>query len=486
MSVTSLDDLRSLAARWFIVALWVHVPLVAGVAWLNGTFSGLAVALAVGFAAVATALWRLYGAGEATRYAIAVAMVGMVSLLVMRAAGPWQIDLHMYYFAALAMLAAFCDWRTIVVAAAVTALHHLVLNFALPWAVFPDGGSLPRVMLHAVIVILETGVLIGLTVSIAGLFDRAADAIEKAEAARAETDRLAGERAALELQSQEEKRTALLQLAERFESSVKSKVGGVETAMTEMRGQADGLVRTAESTDGEARAVATASAEMSHDVDTVAAAAEELAASISEISRRVTDSASLAREAVDHAAQTDARVSGLAEAAQKIGDVVKLITDIAEQTNLLALNATIEAARAGEAGKGFAVVASEVKNLATQTGKATEEIAQQIAEIQSATGGTVEAIRTITDVIQRLDENAGGIATAVEEQDATTRDISQTVQKAAAGTQHVATAIGRVTEAADRTGGAARTVREVADSMARETEALRHELDGFLDNLRAA
>ncbi len=168
-------------------------------------------------------------------------------------------------------------------------------------------------------------------------------------------------------------------------------------------------------------------------MQTVAAAAEELSSSISEISRQVGQSAEIGRKAVDEARHTNDDVQGLADAAQKIGDVVSLITDIAGQTNLLALNATIEAARAGDAGKGFAVVASEVKSLATQTAKATEEIATQIAGMQEATTSAVEAIKRIGEI----DEIATSIASAVEQQGAATQEISRNAQQAAAGTQEV-------------------------------------------------
>ncbi|MEQ8968154.1 MAG: methyl-accepting chemotaxis protein [Azospirillaceae bacterium] len=484
--MTTLDDLRTGAARWFVAGLWLHVPLIALIAWLNDTLDGTAVGLAVVFAGLATGAWAWRGAGPVTRYAVALAMVGMVSLMVLRAAGPWQIDMHMYYFAAFAMLAAFCDWRTVVVAAAATAAHHLVLNFAMPYAVFPEGASFGRVLLHAGIVVLETGVLVKLTLSLERLFATSAEAVARAEAAAAEAERLSAERTELDAANREERRAALLSLAETFESTVKTAITTVDQAAGAMRRDADGLVETARDADVQARTVSEASRRMTGDVDSVASGSEELAASIAEIGRRVGDAATLAREAVGYAGQADEKVAGLAEAARKIDDVVKLIADIAEQTNLLALNATIEASRAGEAGKGFAVVANEVKSLATQTAQATERIGSQVSEMQAATGGTVEAIRTITGVIQRLDENAGGIASAIEEQDATTRGIAGSVHQAADATRQVSDAIATVTTAAERTGETAGRVHSGADDTTREIEALRRALDDFLDRLRAA
>jgi methyl-accepting chemotaxis protein len=179
-------------------------------------------------------------------------------------------------------------------------------------------------------------------------------------------------------------------------------------------------------------------------------------------------------------------VKALAEAAQKIGDVVKLINDIAGQTNLLALNATIEAARAGEAGKGFAVVASEVKSLATQTAKATEDIANQVKAIQSATGDSVAAIEGITTTITRINEIATTVASAVEEQGAATKEIARNVQQASAGTTEVSRNISGVTQAAGETGAASSQVLGAASDLAKQGETLRAEVSRFLADIRAA
>jgi len=211
-----------------------------------------------------------------------------------------------------------------------------------------------------------------------------------------------------------------------------------------------------------------------------------MGASIAEISRQVSESTQIATKAVEEAARTNTTVQGLADAAQKIGEVVSLIQDIASQTNLLALNATIEAARAGEAGKGFAVVASEVKSLAAQTAKATEEIAGQIAAIQGATKEAVEAIRTIDGTIGRMSEISTAIAAAMEEQGASTKEITRNTQEAARGTQDVSQSIGHVNQAAAETGTAASQVLNSSDALGRQAETLRGDVDEFLAKIRAA
>jgi len=299
-----------------------------------------------------------------------------------------------------------------------------------------------------------------------------------------EVKRLEEEQKANEERQAREKREMMLKMADDFEGSVGGVVNSVSSASTEMQSSATALSATAEQTSKQSTTVAAASEEASTNVQTVASAAEELSSSISEISRQVAQSTQISATAVAEVEGANAQVQGLADAAKKIGEVVALITDIADQTNLLALNATIEAARAGEAGKGFAVVASEVKNLANQTAKATEEISSQIGGIQSATEDAVHAIGSIGGIINQMNEIASTIASAVEEQGAATQEIARNVEQASAGTGEVSSNIAGVTQAAGETGESASQMLGAAQELSQQSELLRNEVDKFLNNIR--
>ncbi len=283
-----------------------------------------------------------------------------------------------------------------------------------------------------------------------------------------------------------QRRSEMIKLADGFEGAVGEIVETVSSASTELEASATSLSSTADRGQELATAVASASEEASTNVQSVASASEEMASSIREISRQVQDSAKIAGEAVQQACTTNDRVSELSKAATRIGDVVELINTIAGQTNLLALNATIEAARAGEAGRGFAVVASEVKALAEQTAKATGEIGQQIASIQSATHESVGAIQAISVTIERLSEISSTIAAAVEQQGAATQEISRSVQQAAAGTREVSANITDVQHGATDTGSASEQVLSAAKSLSSESNRLKLEVGKFLQSVRAA
>ncbi len=312
-----------------------------------------------------------------------------------------------------------------------------------------------------------------------------ARAVEECRTGLREADALAEARA-----KEEQARLARIERVETlvrgFEADAAAALGQVAAAATELDATAGEMGGAAAEGARMADALATASQGSTSNTQAAAAAAEELTSSIGEIARQVSRAAEVARRAVAEAERTDGTVHSLSEGAARIGDVVRLISDIAGQTNLLALNATIEAARAGEAGKGFAVVASEVKTLAAQTAKATEEIGQQIAAIQGATAQAVEAIRGIGAVVGEIDQTAAAIAAAVEEQGAATQEIARSI----AGAADAAGAVTRETEGARaataRTGAAAEQVRGASAELARQAETIRARVDGFLAGMRAA
>jgi len=283
-----------------------------------------------------------------------------------------------------------------------------------------------------------------------------------------------------------ERKADLQRFANTFEAEIAGVVETVSSASTRLEGAATMLTDTADSTQQLSGMVAAASEEASANVQSVAAATDELSASVNEISRQVQESSRIAGEAVQQAQTTDARINELSKAASRIGDVVKLITAVAEQTNLLALNATIEAARAGEAGRGFAVVAAEVKTLANQTAKATDEISTQVTGMQAATQDSVVAIKEIRTTIGRISEIAGAIAAAVNQQGAATAEISRNVTEAAKGTSNVAANIGDVNREASQTGKASGQVLASAQQLSTQGSKLKSEVAKFLATVRSA
>jgi methyl-accepting chemotaxis protein len=282
------------------------------------------------------------------------------------------------------------------------------------------------------------------------------------------------------------RRSELIRFADEFEAAVGAIVSNVSASAVQLESAAGTLTRTADTTQSLSSQVAGASEQASQNMQSVASATEELSASVDEIGKRVRESNRIAEAAVLQAEQTDGRIGKLSRAAQQIGDVVKLITAIAEQTNLLALNATIEAARAGEAGRGFAVVASEVKSLASQTARATDEISSHISGMQGATQESVAAIKEIGGTIGQISEIASSIASAVEQQGSATQEIARSVQNVAQGTQQAAANIMQVNRGATETGSASEDVLNSARSLSSESKRLRAELDRLMANIRAA
>lgn len=486
MDHVSMSSIRATAARLLSSLMAAHVLAVGGLAWVLDGNPALAAILAASLAIPGILLTLRQPSAPAAGFAIAIGLVAQVSLIVFVLAGhPWQIDVHMYYFAVLAMLAGLCDWRVILAAAGVTAVHHLGLNFALPAAVFPGGASFGRVVVHAVIVVMETAVLVWLVRTLAAMLEASRSGREAAERAAAVERELAADRERLSTRTAD--RSALVDsLTSTFEAGMRDALAALDAAAANMRAGAGGLAEASGAIGRQAGELEEHTNRASSTIESVSVSGDQLAHSIAEIGQRASQSAVTVTRAVNGARETDRQIQSMAESARRIGEVVDLIRSIADQTNLLALNATIEAARAGEAGKGFAVVASEVKTLATQTAKATEDIAAKVAEMQQATDKSVGSVREISSTIEEISALSGAIVRAVDEQSAATAEIAQNVRDAASGAQGVRDALGQVGHLADETGGAANGIVGAADALAHEAAGIRRRVEGFCEAVRAA
>ncbi|WP_427967139.1 methyl-accepting chemotaxis protein [Altererythrobacter sp.] len=501
MTLNELGELQRKGIVMLVTAGWATTFTLAIMSfWMPGAgASALLASVAVNIIPTYCAWQRRFDMAALNSVALTAAAQPAILLYAMRGAD-WQIDMHMYFFVGLAMLSILCEWRPIVVAAAFTAVHHLVLAFAAPSWVFANGGGLDRVLVHALAVVLQAGALIYIVMSLRQMFTRlgnardesnrltaeAKDALAKAAQSEAEAEAERERRRAVKEEQSERQREELLRLAAEFESSVSGVASAVSTAAASLDEAAASLDGVAQNTGRQATELAGTATQTSQATRSLANSVANLSQSIALIADNARQQSSLSDLANSRALAGDQALQSLADRSTNIGVFTQTISKIATQTNLLALNASIEAARAGLAGKGFSVVAQEINDLARRASTATDEIGSLLGGMSSGAEHAEDSYKQVTSAISELTGAALAIQSAVEEQRHSASGIEMSADETALGVDEIAKRIGDVAASAGTAERLSGEVKSAAGALLGQAEALQSATNSFVRHLRAA
>lgn len=483
-----IENFRARFAYILIAVLWTNAVLLN----LVGDFTRISHATAltgagIALAGIATLSWALAGGHWVNRQITTVAAIGQVMLLVYAFEGhPYQVDMHMYFFAILAVLAGWLDWRVFVTATIGIAAHHGGLSLLFSDAVFPGGNDGKRVLVHALIVVAQAATLSWIVINLRTAFETSVSERERADMALRATEAIELELAAVSQAAAAERRSILLSVADEFERTVSGIAKRVLMSVDALRNAARQMTIGAREVADGAGTASSSSQRASSNIVSVSQATDELACSISQIEKQVAEASRIVDSTTLSAKAVATSVEILSAKADDIDNIVGLISTIASHTNLLALNASIEAARYGAAGSGFVVVAQEVKALASQTSRATENIQRQIEAIRRSSSDAIQAIGAMNGMIESLNDVSIAVAVVVEQQNEATAGIARTIHLAAQDTLAVTGTIEVVDRAASRTGSTAGLVSDSADQLAVQANQLDTEVTHFLSRIRAA
>jgi methyl-accepting chemotaxis protein len=482
-SMKELINLQMAVAKALVTLAVIQLPALIILELVRGLHNWAIDLLALIMASAPLVLYVLRRPIQVISQSVAISLVGQAALIVFLFKGhPWQVEMHFYFFVVLAMLAGFCDSATLLMAAAFIAIHHLVLNGLLSEAIYSGGGNVVRLGLHAWFVVLETGMLMFFTRFIRASFMEAAKSRDEARCAAVKLED-AGKALESQLNTTGSRATQLEASLVAFQSEISGNLSRLWNATIALNATADDFSEAVTQTTAQAATVSIAVSEADRKVCDVAEAGRGYLASMSEVEETSLRSAQLSEAAVAQAQNTVETIEELSRMSAEIKAAAKLITAIATQTNLLALNATIEAARAGEHGRGFAIVASEVKVLASEAASAASTITSMVERIQTSTKRSTNVISSISRAVYGLKANAAIVSQAVGERVSIAATIAANAEAAAEHVNQVVSAIDAIEAVTLDNSKSARVLRTSASEIASQTESIRRLVEGFAHEL---